>query len=119
MIIGILSDTHDRADTAAAAIRILRDHGAEFFIHCGDVGSERVLEQLLLIWSEADVFAVCDFLPEGERGFLRGKRVTTSFIQRKLQIGYNRAARLVERMEEEGIVSPANHAGKREILREI
>jgi len=50
---------------------------------------------------------------------LREGKASTSFIQRKLQIGYNRAARLVERMEEEGIVSPANHAGKREILREM
>ena len=45
-------------------------------------GSERVLEQLLMEWPEADVFAVCDFMPEAERGFLRGKRVTTTFIQR-------------------------------------
>lgn len=44
-------------------------------------GSERVLEQLLLEWPEADVFAVCDFMPEAERGFLQGKQVTTSFIQ--------------------------------------
>jgi len=44
------------------------------------------------------------------------KRASTSYIQRKLQIGYNRAARLIERMEEDGIVSPANHAGKREVL---
>ena len=45
-------------------------------------GSERVLEQLLAEWPQADLFAVCDFLPEGERGFLRGKPVTTTFIQR-------------------------------------
>jgi len=44
------------------------------------------------------------------------KRASTSYIQRKLQIGYNRAARLIERMEEEGIVSGPNHAGKREVL---
>ena len=45
-------------------------------------GSERVLEQLLAIWPEADLFAVCDFLPAAERGFLGGRTVTTSFIQR-------------------------------------
>jgi glycosyltransferase involved in cell wall biosynthesis len=45
-------------------------------------GSERVLEQLLLEWPEADIFAVCDFMPEAERSFLQGKPVTTSFIQR-------------------------------------
>ncbi len=46
----------------------------------------------------------------------RDKRASTSYIQRKLRIGYNRAASLIERMEAEGLVSPANHAGKREIL---
>ncbi|WP_144299455.1 glycosyltransferase family 4 protein [Elioraea rosea] len=45
-------------------------------------GSERVLEQLLLAWPEADLFVVCDFLPEDERGFLGGKVPRTSFIQR-------------------------------------
>ena len=44
------------------------------------------------------------------------KKASTSFLQRKLQIGYNRAARIIEMMEKEGIVSPANHVGKREIL---
>ena len=43
-------------------------------------------------------------------------KCSTSYVQRRLQIGYNRAARLVEQMEQRGIVSPANHAGKREIL---
>jgi S-DNA-T family DNA segregation ATPase FtsK/SpoIIIE len=47
---------------------------------------------------------------------LRHKKASTSYIQRRLQIGYNRAASIVERMEKEGIVGPANHAGKREIL---
>ena len=49
---------------------------------------------------------------------LRDKKASTSYIQRRLQIGYNRAASLMERMEKEGIVGPANHAGKREILLE-
>ncbi len=47
---------------------------------------------------------------------LRDRKVSTSYIQRKLSIGYNKAARLVEQMEEQGVVSAANHVGKREIL---
>ncbi len=47
---------------------------------------------------------------------LRERKASTSFIQRQLQIGYNRAARIVETMERNGVVSAANHVGKREIL---
>ena len=43
-------------------------------------------------------------------------KASTSFLQRKLQIGYNRAARIMDTMEKEGIVGQANHVGKREIL---
>lgn len=46
----------------------------------------------------------------------REKKASTSFIQRHLQIGYNRAARIIEKMESEGIISPANHVGRREVL---
>jgi S-DNA-T family DNA segregation ATPase FtsK/SpoIIIE len=46
----------------------------------------------------------------------RDRKASTSYIQRRLQIGYNRAASLMERMEREGVVSQANHAGKRDIL---
>ncbi|MVA20583.1 DNA translocase FtsK [Agrobacterium vitis] len=47
---------------------------------------------------------------------LRDQKCSTSYIQRRLSIGYNRAASLVERMEREGLVGPANHVGKREII---
>ena len=46
----------------------------------------------------------------------KDRKCSTSYIQRKLAIGYNKAARLVEQMEEQGVVSPANHVGKREVL---
>ncbi len=47
---------------------------------------------------------------------LRDRKCSTSYIQRRLSVGYNKAASLVERMEQEGVVGPSNHAGKREIL---
>jgi S-DNA-T family DNA segregation ATPase FtsK/SpoIIIE len=47
---------------------------------------------------------------------LRDQKASTSYIQRRLQIGYNRAASIMERMEQEGVVGRPNHAGKREIL---
>ncbi len=61
---------------------------------------------------------------DGEKGLFdqavalvsREGKASTSFIQRHLNIGYNRAAKLIEQMEKEGIVSPANHVGKREVL---
>ena len=49
----------------------------------------------------------------------RERKATTSYIQRRLEIGYNRAARIIERMEAEGVVSAANHVGKREVLARV
>ncbi len=50
---------------------------------------------------------------------IKQQKVSTSYIQRYLQIGYNRAARIVEKMEEDGIISEANNAGKRHVLKKI
>src|SRR5207247_1873219 len=57
-----------------------------------------------------------DLYQQAVQVVLRDKKASTSYIQRRLQIGYNRAASLMERMEKEGVVGQANHAGKREIL---
>ncbi|MBB6308654.1 S-DNA-T family DNA segregation ATPase FtsK/SpoIIIE [Xanthobacter tagetidis] len=57
-----------------------------------------------------------DLYSQAVQVVLRDKKCSTSYIQRRLQIGYNRAASLVERMEKEGVVGAPNHAGKREIL---
>ena len=75
---------------------------------------------------EVEDVAVFDKSPLAEDGsdhyeqavaiVMRDRKASTSYIQRRLQIGYNKAASLMERMENEGIVGPANHAGKREIL---
>ena len=47
---------------------------------------------------------------------LRDRKASTSYVQRRLSIGYNRAADLIERMEREGLISPANSVGRRDIL---
>lgn len=59
MLVGILSDTHDRANAMHAAVELLRSAGAEFFIHCGDVGSEHLLDylaglQTAFVWGNND-----------------------------------------------------------------
>jgi DNA segregation ATPase FtsK/SpoIIIE, S-DNA-T family len=57
-----------------------------------------------------------DLYQQAVQVVLRDKKASTSYIQRRLQIGYNRAASLMERMEHEGVVGQANNSGKREIL---
>jgi DNA segregation ATPase FtsK/SpoIIIE, S-DNA-T family len=118
--------------------RISRVHGP--FVADGEVekvvahlksqGRPNYLEDILSEDEEggeaADDGAVFDKGAFGEEGgdlydqairiVLRDKKCSTSYIQRRLGVGYNKAASLVERMEKEGIVGAANHAGKREIL---
>lgn len=59
MILGLLSDTHGQVQRAAAAVRVLREAGAEAFIHCGDIGGPEVLDQLAglrawVVWGNTD-----------------------------------------------------------------
>jgi DNA segregation ATPase FtsK/SpoIIIE, S-DNA-T family len=117
--------------------RITRVHGP----FCSDEEVEKVVAHLKrqgkpvyleAVTAEEDEEAEIEDTPvfdEGDMGLgsadlydqavsivLRHKKASTSYIQRRLQIGYNRAASLMERMEKEGVVGPANHAGKRDIL---
>jgi S-DNA-T family DNA segregation ATPase FtsK/SpoIIIE len=57
-----------------------------------------------------------DLYEKAVKVVMRDRKCSTSYIQRRLAVGYNRAASLVERMEKEGLVGPANHVGKREIV---
>jgi uncharacterized protein len=59
MLIGILSDTHDRLDAAKAGIALLRRRGAELLIHCGDIGGDPILDELageraVAVWGNCD-----------------------------------------------------------------
>jgi S-DNA-T family DNA segregation ATPase FtsK/SpoIIIE len=108
--------------------RITRIHGPLV----SDSEVERVVAALKLQGEPEYVYAVIEDEAAGIEGpgsefsdalydqavalVLRERRASTSFIQRHLQIGYNRAARIMDQMEAEGVVSQANHAGKREVL---
>ena len=75
MLVGILSDTHDRADAASAGIRLLKSRGAQYLIHCGDVGSERVLDHLAGLRA-AFVFGNCDYDLRGLQRYAAGIGLT-------------------------------------------
>ncbi len=111
--------------------RVRRIHGP--FV--SDVEVERVVAHLLsqgepdyveAVTEAADTEAFGFEAPGGGSGdelydravalVCRERKASTSFVQRHLQIGYNRAARLIERMEVEGVISQANHVGRREVL---
>src|SRR5690606_19449235 len=95
--------------------------------HLKTQGQPQYLEAVTAALDEEEDGAVFDSTAMGQDGssdlfqqavqiVLRDRKASTSYIQRRLQIGYNKAASLMERMEKEGIVGQANHAGKREIL---
>ena len=109
--------------------RLLRVHGpfvktheVESVVnHLKSQGEPEYLESITLE-EESDSFVGLN-LDKGDELYnqavaivCREKKASTSFIQRHLQIGYNRAARIIEKMETEGIVSAANHVGRREVL---
>jgi len=97
----------DESEVEAVAA-FLRDQGAPIYIEGITEDEEGPGEEL---FGDGD-----DMYQQAVELVIREGRASTSFIQRHLQIGYNRAARIIEQMEKQGVVSPANHVGKREIL---
>ncbi len=83
-----------------------------------DEGEEEEAEEAPAVFDKTDMAAEDgnDLYDKAVKIVFRDKKCSTSYIQRRLAIGYNRAASLVERMEKEGLVGPANHVGKRELL---
>ncbi len=102
-------------DEVEKIVRFLKKQGQPTYL-------EAVLEEIdgdgadILQFNRTGSSEADDLYREAIQIVVRDGRASTSYVQRRLQIGYNRAARIVERMEEEGIVSPPNHAGKREVL---
>jgi S-DNA-T family DNA segregation ATPase FtsK/SpoIIIE len=98
-----------------AVVRFLKDHGAPP-TYIEDV-TEDDEEGGAASFGESDEGSSGDALYDQAVALVcRERKASTSFVQRHLQIGYNRAARIIERMETEGVISGANHVGKREVL---
>jgi DNA segregation ATPase FtsK/SpoIIIE, S-DNA-T family len=103
-------------DEVEKVVRHLKSQGAPQYLEsvtAGDVEDEEgaVFDATAMGGGEAN-----DLYQQAVQIVMRDRKASTSYIQRRLQIGYNRAASLMERMEQEGVVGAANHAGKREIL---
>ncbi len=84
-------------------------------------GNPEYIEEITVIKEQGSInsetdFAQDDLYSEALKIIKNEKKASTSFLQRKLQIGYNRAARIIDQMEDNGIISKANHTGKREVL---
>jgi S-DNA-T family DNA segregation ATPase FtsK/SpoIIIE len=100
-------------------VRHLKSQGTPQYLEAVTAADEEVDEDGNPIFDATSMGATgdaTDLYQQAVQIVLRDKKASTSYIQRRLQIGYNRAASLMERMEHEGVVGQANHAGKREIL---
>jgi S-DNA-T family DNA segregation ATPase FtsK/SpoIIIE len=100
-------------------VRHLKSQGTPQYLEAVITPDEEVDEDGNPIFDATSMGATgdaTDLYQQAVQIVLRDKKASTSYIQRRLQIGYNRAASLMERMEHEGVVGQANHAGKREIL---
>ncbi|QLH40412.1 MAG: DNA translocase FtsK 4TM domain-containing protein [Defluviicoccus sp.] len=94
-------------------VKALKAQGEPQYIEAVTEAEE---EDASMSGSREDNGAADQLYDEAVAAVLREGKASTSFVQRRLQIGYNRAARLVERMEDEGLVSKADRVGRREVL---
>jgi len=106
-------------DEVEKVVRHLKSQGQPQYLDAVTAADEEVDEDGNPVFDATSVGATgdaTDLYQQAVQIVLRDKKASTSYIQRRLQIGYNRAASLMERMEHEGVVGAPNHAGKREIL---
>ncbi|HML14209.1 MAG TPA: DNA translocase FtsK 4TM domain-containing protein [Xanthobacteraceae bacterium] len=97
-------------------VRHLKSQGAPQYLDAVTASDEEDEDSPLFDATAMGGGEANDLYQQAVQVVIRDRKASTSYIQRRLQIGYNRAASIMERMEEEGIVGAANHAGKREIL---
>jgi S-DNA-T family DNA segregation ATPase FtsK/SpoIIIE len=107
-------------EEVAAVVDWLREQGEPDYVmdilesfDDGSTGSP-VMDAMLGTGSSSEDDAL---FAEAAAVVVRDQRASTSYLQRRLKVGYNKAAGLIDRLEEEGIVSAPNHAGKRDVLR--
>jgi S-DNA-T family DNA segregation ATPase FtsK/SpoIIIE len=106
-------------DEVEKVVRHLKSQGQPQYLDAVTAAEEEVDEDGNPVFDATAMGAAgdpSDLYQQAVQIVLRDRKASTSYIQRRLQIGYNRAASLMERMEHEGVVGQANHAGKREIL---
>ncbi|HUH84738.1 MAG TPA: DNA translocase FtsK 4TM domain-containing protein [Stellaceae bacterium] len=96
-------------------VRFLKDNGRPP-VYVDDITAEEDEPDAEFLGLESEGGASDQLYDQAVALVCRERKASTSFVQRHLQIGYNRAARIIERMESEGVVSAANHVGKREVL---
>ncbi len=98
-----------------AVVRFLKDHGRAP-VYVDEITADEEEEGAALLGGDGEGGSGDALYDQAVALVCRERKASTSFVQRHLQIGYNRAARIIERMESEGVVSTANHVGKREVL---
>lgn len=102
-------------DEVENVVSFLKEQGEPDYVDSVTVGGEDDMFKGIAAGGGSEYDELYD---EAVALVIRERKASTSFVQRHLQIGYNRAARIIEQMEKDGLISAANHVGKREILLE-